>query len=58
MIFQSVKLECESGAIWICVDLKLLGESVLMEVHPLPKLDKTLTHLMGARIFSMLDTII
>ena len=32
----------KSGSIRICVDLKPLNESVLREVHPLPKVDETL----------------
>ena len=32
----------KSGNIHICVDLKPLNESVLREVHPLPKVDETL----------------
>ena len=31
------------GAIRICVDLKPLNEHVLREVHPLPKVDETLS---------------
>ena len=38
-----------------CVDLKPLNESVLREVHPLPKVDETLAQLTGARVFSKLD---
>ena len=45
----------KSGDVRICVDLKPLNESVLREVHPLPKVDKTLTQLTGARVFSKLD---
>ena len=45
----------KSGDVCICVDLKPLNESVLREVHPLPKVDKTLTQLTGARVFSKLD---
>ena len=45
----------KSGAIRICVDLKPLNESVLREVHPLPKVDETLAQLTGAKIFSKLD---
>lgn len=32
----------KSGNIHVCVDLKPLNESVLREVHPLPKVDETL----------------
>ena len=43
----------------ICVDLKPLNQSVLREVHPLPKVDETLAQLLaqlaGARNFSKLD---
>lgn len=39
----------------ICVDLKPLNESVLHEVHPLPKVDTTLALLSGATIFSKID---
>ena len=46
----------KEGAIRICVDLKPLNESVLMEVHLLPKVDETPAQLAGAKIFSKLDT--
>ena len=32
----------------ICVDLKLLNENVLREVHPLPRVDDILAQLAGA----------
>ena len=38
----------KSGAVRICVDLKPLNESVLREVHPIPKVDETLGKLAGA----------
>ena len=44
-----------NGDIRICVDLKPLNESVLREVHPLPKVDSTLALLSGAKIFSKID---
>ena len=46
----------KSGSIRICVDLKPLNQSVLREVHPLPKVDDTLAQLTGAKVFSKLDT--
>ena len=45
----------KSGSIRICVDLKPLNESVLREVHPLPKVDDTLAQLTGAKVFTKLD---
>ena len=45
----------KSGNIRICVDLKPLNLSVLREVHPLPKVDATLTQLSGAKFFSKLE---
>ena len=45
----------ETGAVRICVDLNSLSESVLREVHPMPKVDITLAQLSGATIFSKLD---
>ena len=45
----------KEGVIRICVDLKPLNESVLREVHPLPKVDNTLAQLSGAKLFSKLD---
>ena len=45
----------KNGTIRICVDLKMLNESVLREVHPLPKVDETLALLSGATCFSKLD---
>ena len=44
-----------SGAVRICVDLKPLNQSVLREVHPIPKVDETLAQLSGATVFSKLD---
>ena len=44
-----------SGAVRICVDYRQLNESVLREVHPLPKVDATLAQLAGATIFSKVD---
>ena len=45
----------KSGDVCICVDLKPLNESVLREVHPLPKVDQTLAQLSGAKAFTKLD---
>jgi len=45
----------KSGSVRICVDLKPLNQSVLREVHPLPKVDETLAQLTGAKLFSKLD---
>ena len=45
-----------SGEVRICVDLKFLNESVLREVHPLPKVETTLSQLSGATVFSKIDT--
>ena len=45
----------KSGSVRICVDLKLLNQSVLREVHPLPRVDETLAQLTGAKYFSKLD---
>ena len=39
----------------ICVDLKPLNSSVLHEIHPLPKVDKTLAQLSGAKVFTKPD---
>ena len=43
----------KEGALRICVDVKPLNESVLREIHPLPKVDETLAQLSGAKVFSM-----
>ena len=45
----------KEGALRICVDLKPRNESVLREIHPLPKVDETLAQLSGAKVFSKLD---
>ena len=37
------------------MDLKPLNQSVLREVHPIPKVDETLAQLSGATVFSKLD---
>ena len=44
-----------SGAVRICVDMKLLNENVLQEIYPMPKVDTTLAQLTGAVMFSKLD---
>ena len=45
----------KTGAVRICVDLKPLNESVLQEVHPIPRVDEALAQLTGATIFTKLD---
>ena len=45
----------DGGTVRICVDLKPLNESVLREVHPIPKVDTTLAQLSGSTAFSKLD---
>jgi len=45
----------DGGTVRICVDLKPLNESVLREVHPMPKVDTTLAQLSGSTVFSKLD---
>ena len=45
----------KNGTVHICVDLKMLNGNVLREIHPLPKVDETLTLLSGATCFSKLD---
>ena len=45
----------KSGRVRICVDMKSLNQSILREVHPLPKVDETLAQLTGAKVFSKLD---
>ena len=44
-----------SSTVRICVNLKPLNQSVLRELHPLPKVDETLAQLSGATVFSKLD---
>ena len=43
-----------SGSVRLCVDLKPLNESVMREIHPLPKVDITLAQLTGAKWFTKL----
>lgn len=45
----------KTGAVRICVDLKPLNESMLREVHPIPRVDEALAQLTGVTIFSKLD---
>jgi len=42
------------GAVRICVDLKLINESVLWAVHPIPKVEEILALLSGAFAFMKL----
>ena len=45
----------KTDSLRICVDLRLLNECIPRKVHPLPKVDVTLTSLFGAQVFSKLD---
>ena len=45
----------KDGSVCICVDFRQLNESVLREVHPLPKVEDTLAQLHGAVMFSKVD---
>ena len=45
----------KDGTIRICVDLKPLNQSLIREIHPLPKVDDTLRQLTGTKVFSKLD---
>ena len=45
----------KSGAVRNCVDFRSLNDSVLREVHPLPKVDENLARLAWAQVFSKLD---
>ena len=57
---EPTQLVCCHGSctktIRICEDLKPLNESVVHEIHPLPKVDITPAQLSGAKIFTKLDT--
>ena len=44
------------GSMWICIGLKPLNQSVLHEVHPIPKVDTALAQLARATMFSKIDT--
>ena len=44
-----------SDSVRICVDFRPLNDSVLREVHPLPKVEETLAQLSGATVFSKID---
>ena len=44
-----------NGKVRMCVDLTKLNESVRLERHPLPSVDRVLAQLSGATIFSKLD---
>ena len=46
----------KNGTVRICIDLKMLNESVLHKIHPLPKVDETLALLCGATCFTKLNT--
>ena len=44
-----------NGSVRICVDLKALNQSVLREIHPIPRVDEILAQLAGATYFTKLD---
>ena len=45
----------KNRSVRICVNLKPLNQSVLREVHPIPRVDEALAQLAGASAFSKLD---
>ena len=55
MVSELVVLLKKPGRVRICVDMKSLNQSILREVHPLPKVDETLAQLTRAKVFSKLD---
>ena len=46
-----------NGSIRICVDLRQLNQSILREVHPMPRVDDTLAQITNARFFTKLAAI-
>ena len=46
----------KDSSVRICVDFRKLNDSVLREVHPLPKVEETLAQLHVAVMFSKVDT--
>ena len=50
-----VAIPRRNGAIWICVELRPLNESVCWEVYPLPKVDVLLTQMTNVKVFDKLD---
>ena len=45
----------KSGDVHLCVDLKVLNESVMRETHSIPKVEDSLAQLSGAALFTKLD---
>ena len=45
----------KSGAVRICVDLKLLNKSMLREIRHIQRVNEVLAQLMGATVFTKLD---
>ena len=46
-----------SASVRICVNLKSLNESMMQEIHSLPKVDTNLAQLTGAKLFSKLNAL-
>ncbi|UYV84803.1 K02A2.6-like, partial [Cordylochernes scorpioides] len=44
-----------SGKLRICVDLSILNQNILREIHPIPVVEHTLAQLKGADLFTKLD---
>ncbi|UYV65638.1 K02A2.6-like [Cordylochernes scorpioides] len=44
-----------SGKLRICVDLSILNQNILREIHPIPVVEHTLAQLKGAKVFTKLD---
>ena len=45
----------KSNQVRICIDFRALNESLLREVHPLPKVDENLAQTAGSTVYSKLD---
>ena len=51
-VFASTNIAEEERKQYACVDLKPLNDSVLREIHPIPRVDEALSQLSGATVFS------
>jgi len=50
-----IVVQKKSRRVPICVDVKLLSQNVLREVHPITHVEETLAQLQGGKVFSKLD---
>ena len=50
-----VAVQKKGGPIWVCTDLRMLNQHVIVDKFPLPSTDTLITKVAGAKVFSKLE---